>query len=160
MNSQKVTNLKDIIEKEIKEIDNLYEKVEKQISEYFKIKHEELIKNESFIKDNLQNEIAETKGKLKEYLSFSNKIIKNIERINKGIELLEKDEKNMIKILTYISKINKNDKEMKKLNDKLMRNIKISFEEKENKVKYEEYFFNGNPSFKDIDFKDIDINTL
>ena len=63
----------------------------------------------------MQNEVEETKGKLKEYLSFSNKIIKNIERINKGIELLEKDEKNMIKILTYISKINKNDKEMKKL---------------------------------------------
>jgi len=47
----------------------------------------------------------------------------------------------MIKILTYISKINKNDKEIKKLNDTCMRNIKISFEEKENKVKYEEYFF-------------------
>ena len=160
MNSQKVTNLKDKIEKEIKEIDNLYEKVEKQISEYFKIKHEELIKNENFIKDNLQNEVEETKGKLKEYLSFSNKIIKNIERINKGIELLEKDEKNMIKILTYISKINKNDKEMKKLNNTCMRNIKISFDEKENKIKYEEYFFNGNPSFKDIEYKDIDINTL
>ena len=47
----------------------------------------------------------------------------------------------MIKILTYVSKINKNDKEIKKLNDTCMRNIKISFEEKENKEKYEEYFF-------------------
>jgi len=41
-----------------------------------------------------------------------------------------------------------------------MRNIKISFEEKENKVKYEEYFFNGIPSPKDIEFKDIDANSL
>ena len=48
----------------------------------------------------------------------------------------------MIKILTYASKINKNDKEIKKLFDTCMRNIKIYFEEKENKVKYEEYFFN------------------
>ena len=48
----------------------------------------------------------------------------------------------MLKILTYISKINKNEKEMKKLNVTCMRNIKICFEEKENKVKYEEYFFN------------------
>jgi len=48
----------------------------------------------------------------------------------------------MIKMLTYVSKINKNDKEMKKLYDTCMRNIKISFEEKENKIKYEEYFFN------------------
>ena len=48
----------------------------------------------------------------------------------------------MLKILTYISKINKNDKELKKLNNACMRNIKISFEEKESKVKYEEYSFN------------------
>ena len=49
---------------------------------------------------------------------------------------------NMIKILTYVSKINKNEKEIKKLNNTSMRNIKITFEEKENKVKYKEYFFN------------------
>jgi len=66
----------------------------------------------------------------------------------------------MLKILTYTSKINKNDKEMKKLNDTSMRNIKITFEEKENKVKFEEYFFNGIPSPKNIEFKDIDINSL
>ena len=66
----------------------------------------------------------------------------------------------MIKILTYVSKINKNEKEIKKLNDTCMRNIKISFEEKNNKIKYEEYFFNGIPSPKDIEFKDIDINNL
>ena len=66
----------------------------------------------------------------------------------------------MLKILTYVSKINKNDKEMKKLNDTLMRNIKISFEEEKNKIKYEEYFFNGIPSPKNIEFKDIDANSL
>jgi len=66
----------------------------------------------------------------------------------------------MLKILTYVSKINKNEKEMKKLNNTCMRNIKICFEEKENKVKYEEYFFNGIPSPKDIEFKDIDTNSL
>ena len=66
----------------------------------------------------------------------------------------------MLKILTYISKINKNEKEMKKLNDTLMRNIKINFEEEENKIKYEEYFFNGIPSPKEIEFKDIDINSF
>ena len=38
--------------------------------------------------------------------------------------------------------------------------IKISFEEKENKVKYEEYFFNGIPFPKDIEFKDIKANSL
>ena len=91
---------------------------------------------------------------------MSNKIIKNIEKINKGIKLLEKEDKNMIKKLTYVSKINKNDKEMQTFFQVLMRNIKISFEEKENKVKYDEYFFNGISSPKDIEFKDIDINSL
>jgi len=47
---------------------------------------------------------------------------------------------------------------MKKVNDTCMRNIKINFEEKENKIKYEEYFFNGIPSPKNIEFKDIDID--
>jgi len=159
-NTQKVTNLKDKIENEIIEIDKLYEKVDKEIIEYFKRKHEELIKKEKEIKDNLQNEVTETKEKLKEYLSFSNKIIKDIERINKGIKSLKKEEKNMLKILTYISKINKNEKEIKKLNDTCMRNIKIIFDEKENKVKYEEYFFNGIPSPKDIEFKDVEGNSL
>ena len=66
----------------------------------------------------------------------------------------------MLKILTYDSKINKNEKEMKKLNDTCMRNIKIYFEEKENKIKYEEYSFNGIPSPKNIEFKDIEANSL
>ena len=66
----------------------------------------------------------------------------------------------MLKILTYVSRINKNEKEMKKLNDTCMRNIKINFEEKENKVKYDEYFFNGIPSPKYIEFKDIGANSL
>ena len=133
-----VENLKNKIKNEIIEINKLYEKVEKEITEYFKRKHEDLIKKEKDIKDNLQNEVAKTKEKLEEYLLFSNKLIKDIERINKGIKALEKEEKNMLKTLTYISKLNKNDKEIKKLFKTIMRNIKISFEEKENKVKYED----------------------
>ena len=140
-NIQKVGNLKDKIEKEILQIDTLSKKVEKEITEYYKIKRSNLIKEEKDIKDNLQFEVTKIKEKLEEYLLFSNKIIKNIERINKGIKILEKEE-NIFKILTYISKINKSNLDMKKLFKTLMRNIKISFEEKENKVKYEEYCFN------------------
>ena len=142
------------------EIDKLYEKVEKEITEYFNIKRAKLIKEEKDMKDNLQIEVTKTKEKLEEYLSFSNKIIRNIEKINKGIQALEKEEKNVIKLLTYVSKINKNDKEIRKLFQVLMRNIKISFEEKENKVIYEEYFFNEISFPKDIEFKDIDVHSL
>ena len=72
--------MKDKIENELIEIDKLYEKVEKEIIEYFKRKHEELIKKEKEIKENLQIEVTKTKEKLEEYLSFSNKIIKDIEQ--------------------------------------------------------------------------------
>ena len=66
----------------------------------------------------------------------------------------------MIKTLTYISKINKNKKEIKKLFQIPMRNLKISFKEEENSMKYEEYYFNGIPSPIDIQFKDIGINNF
>ena len=78
--------MKNKIEKEINVIDKLYEKVDKEIIEYFKRKHEELIKKEKEIKENLQIEVTKTKEKLEEYLSFSNKIIKDIERINKELK--------------------------------------------------------------------------
>ena len=36
-----------------------------------------------------------------------------------------------------------------------MSNLKISFEEEQSKVKYNEYFFNGIPIPKEIKFNDI-----
>ena len=44
----------------------MYEKVEKEITECFKRRHEELIKKEKEMKDNLQNEVTKTKEKLEE----------------------------------------------------------------------------------------------
>ena len=58
--------------------------------------------------------------KLENYLSELNNEIKLNERINKGIKKLEKDENNMFKILSYISKINKNKKEMKNYLKKIL----------------------------------------
>jgi len=69
-NAKKVENLKNKIENEIIEIDKLYEKVEKEIIEYFKRKHEELLKKEKDIKDNLQIEVIKTKEKLEEFCHF------------------------------------------------------------------------------------------
>ena len=147
--------LKNKIEKEISEIDKLYEKVEKETSKSFESKHEKLIKEEKELKDKLQIEVTKTKEKLEEFLSLANKLIKNYEKINKGIKTLEKDEKNMIKNLTYISKLNKNKKEINKFLQSLMMNLKISFKEEKNNIEYEQYYFNGIPSPKDIEFKDI-----
>ena len=97
----------------------------------FELKHEKLKKEEKEIKDKLDNEVTKIKEKLEEYLSLSNNLIKNSERINKGIKTINKDEENhnikIIKKLTYISKLNKTQKEMNKISEILMKNIKLDF---------------------------------
>ena len=145
IHEQKVEKLKNKIENEIKAINISYEKVNKEVSKSFKLKHEQLIKKEKDMKDKLQTEVTKIKSQLEEYLTLANELIRNYERINKGIKALNKEEENQkinnIKNLNYVSKINKNLKEMNKLTKILMKNFKINFTEEN--IKYEEYFFNG-----------------
>ena len=61
----------------------------------------------------------------------------------------------MIKTLCYISKMNKIKKEIKVLFLESMKNMKISFIEEENKIKYEEYYFSLIPKPNDIEIKEI-----
>ena len=103
--------------------------------------------------------MTKTKEQLEHFLSESNNVIKTNDKINKGLNIIEKDEnKSMIKILAYISKISKNQKEMKKLFNELIKNKNISFIKENNTVKYEEYIFNGIPIPKNIEVKDIGKN--
>ena len=157
---QKINNLKELIENEINKINDLYEKVNSEVTKSYEIKHEKLTKEENDLKERLQNEVTKVKEKLENFLSESNRVIKNNERINKGIQNLEKNEKSMIKNLSYISKINKNKKENNILFQELMRNMKISFQEEKSIIQYDEYYFNGIPTPKDIEFKDITSNSL
>ena len=66
----------------------------------------------------------------------------------------------MIKTLSYISKINKNQKEINSITQELMKNLKITFNENESMIKYEEYYFNGLPSPKDINIKEINTTSF
>ena len=66
----------------------------------------------------------------------------------------------MIKELNYISNINKNKKEMKLLYQRPLKNLKISYNKKDNNIKYEEYSFRGISIPKDIEFSDIGINSF
>ena len=159
----KAKNIKQNIEIEINEIDKLYDKVYKEITKSFEEKHEKLIKEENDLKEKLQNEVTKIKEKLEIFLSKSNNVIKSSERINKGIKIIEnekEEEKNMIKYLSYVSKINKNIKEINILSNELMKNLKISFNENKNTINYEEYIFNGIQTPKDIEFKDIKFNSV
>ena len=162
ISAQNVKNIKEKIENEIKEINISYEKVDKEISKSFELKHEKLIKEEKEMKDKLDNEVTKIKSKLEEYLSLSNELIRNYERINKGIKTLNKDEENntikMLRNLTYVSKINKNQKEMNKFSQILMKNLKLEY--KEDNIKYEEYYFNGLSCPQDIQISGINANSF
>ena len=155
-----IINIKNKIENEINNINISYEKVEKETSKSFEIKHEILIKQEKEIKDKLQIEVTKIKSKLEEYLSLVNILIKNYEKINKGIKTLNKDEENknikLIKNLTYISKLNKNQKEMNNISKMLMKNLKLNYID--DNIKYEEYYFNGLSIPKNIQINDITLN--
>ena len=155
-----MVDLKAKIEKEIIEIDNLYEAVNSQVSKSFEIKHEKLLLEERNIKEKLQNEVTKVKEQLENFLSKANELIRINEKIEKGIKSFKKEEESIIKTLTYVSKINQNKNDMEILLNKLMKNLKISFIEEENSIKFEEYYFNGLQAPKDISFKEISLNSF
>ena len=140
-NIRKLNNLKNTIEKEMSEIDKQYEIADTKATQSFELKIEKLKKEEEDLKEELKTEVTKVKEKLENYISLINNLTKICERIIKGIKSLQKEEgKNMnINILT----------------NELMKNLKISFIEDENQIKYEEYYFNGIPIPQDIDFKEI-----
>ena len=111
--SQKIIELKKKIENEINKINNLYEKTIDDLAKSYLKKHEILLKEENDLKEKLQNEVTKCKEQLENFLSQSNNEIQIVERINKGIKKTENDDKNIIKRLSYVSKINKTQKKYK-----------------------------------------------
>ena len=158
----KSNELKEKIEKEISNINLLYEKTIEDLTISYKQKHEKLIKEENALKEKVNNEVTKIKETLEKYLESLNKEIKINEKINKGLKNIE-SEKNMIIVLSYISKINKNKKGINLLLQEFMTSSKISYDKNENDIKFEKYYFNGAPVPKNIyynikDFSYIEIN--
>ena len=157
---EKLNNLKNLIEKEMTEIDNTYDKVDKEVTESYKIKRDKINKEEENLKEKLKTEVTKIKEKFEISISEINSLLKSCDKIVKGIKSLEKEEKNMIKTLAYLSKINTNEKEIAKIFQQLMKNMKISFIENESQIKYEEYYFNGIPIPNNIEFNNIGTNSF
>ena len=165
--------LKITIEKELDEIKSLYDKVNNQVTESYKREKEKLIKKENEMKklfkqkyENIEKKENEISHKLEtekdkvvnllsKFLEDSKRIIETSEHINKDVKSLDKDDKNILIDLSFISEINKNQKEMEELFKQLMGSIKISYQEKSKNVKYDEYYFNGIQIPKEIEFGDI-----
>ena len=143
INIQKLNELKKKLEFEMLEIDKTYEKVDKETTKFYALKREKLNKEEENLKEKLKTEVTKIKEKLENYLSLTYNLTKTCERIIKGIKSIQNEETNMIKILSYVSHINKKQKEIDILTNELIKNMKITFNEKESTIKYEEYYFNG-----------------
>ena len=159
-NIQKLKKLKLLIEDEMTKIDNAYERVDKETTQSYEIRREKLNKEENELKETLKTEVTKIKEKLEICLSEINNLSKISDKVLKGIKNLENEEKNMNKTLSYISKINKSQKDMKRLFQELLKNMNISYIEKESKINYYEYYFNGLPIPQNIKFTYIKNNSL
>ena len=124
------------------------------------MKHQQLLKEENDLKENLQIKVTKVKEKLEKSLSETNNKIKMIERINKGVNKMKNEEKNIIKNLSFVSNINKLHKKIKKSLFQLMTSVKFTYEEKEKNIKYEEYNFNECYIPKNIQFKNVYATSL
>jgi hypothetical protein len=153
--TEKIKNLREKIEKEILSIDELYEKVFNEVEKSFLKRHEQLRLEENNLKENLQNEVTKVKEKLELHLTEANKLVRENERIIKGINSMKNEDENLIKKLSYVSKINKKTKDIMIFFSELMRNLEISFQEEQNKIIYEEYYFNGFQIPENIKFENI-----
>ena len=140
---EQLNKLKDVIEQEMEKIDKALEKADNDTTNAFAAKRAKLDKEEEELKDKLKNEVTKTKERLEEYMTLVNNLIKNCEKIKKGIQALEKVEKNMILNVSYISRINMNQKEVDTVINLSMKNLDIYFNENESIIEYGEYYFNG-----------------
>ena len=154
--------IKDQILKEMKLIDQTFDDLNTEITNCFKKKQENLIKKENDIKDSLKNEITKIKEKLEIYYSEIYEVIKKGELSSKIIKSYKKnkEEKIPIKELTYISFLNKANKEIQKHILNPMKNIKISYNDNEEIFKFEEYYLNGIKYPKMIELGDISAHNL
>ena len=162
-NILKINELKKRTENEINEINIAFDTTLNDLKQSFKQKYDKLAKEENELKEKLQNEVTKVKEKLEKFLDNINIELKINKKIKDGIQKFEKEEKNMIKILTYLSKMNKNNINMNLLFQEMTTSLKFSFQEKESNIQFEEYYFNGAPIPYNIEYKDntfIDYNNL
>ena len=109
---------------------------------------EELLKEENNLIDKLNNEITKVKENLYNNFSKIADEIKTNERINKYMKMMGQKEKNIFKKLTIISNMEKNIKEMKKINNDKIKSIKIKFIENNNDLEINEYYINDNEIYE------------
>ena len=139
----KINELKKKIENEITKTNKVYDKIKNEIVIFYEEKQKNLKEEENKLKENLDNEVTKVKEQLENFFSQCDQIIKLNERIRKGLEKMKKDkENNMRKILSYVSKMNKNQKDTNDLLSQSMSNLNLNFDKENCDIKFEKYNFN------------------
>ena len=113
----------------------------------FKKQHDNLTKIEKELKEDLIKNVSQTKDELQNFINKSIEIIKCNEKIGQCSQYYEKNKEKsnpvIIKTLSYISEIEKNNQKVFYFLNESMKNINISFNENKNTLEYNNYIFNG-----------------
>ena len=101
-------------------MDDSYEKAMEDIRNGYMKKHEQLMTEEYDLVEKLRFNETKYKDMLENLLTEYDKSIKLSEKINKGMKKMENEEKNVLKVLSYVSKANQAHKDMINLSQKMM----------------------------------------
>jgi len=141
-------------------VDDSYEKAMEDIRNGYMKKHDQLMKEECDLIEKLRFKETEYKDKLENLLTEYDKSIKLSEKINKGITKMENEEKNVLKVLSYVSKSNQTHKDMINLSQKMMESVNFVYQDDKSDLIFEKYYFNGVPIPKNIKFRKVSYSSL
>ena len=117
------------------------------MKESFKKQHDNLTKIEKELKEDLIKNVSKTKEELQNFINKSIEIIKGNEKIGQFTQYYEKNKEKsnpvLIKTLSYISEIEKNNQKVFYFINESMKNMNITFNENKNTLEFINYYFNG-----------------
>ena len=117
------------------------------MKESFKKQHDNLTKIEKELKEDLIKNVSKTKEELENFINKSIEIIKCNEKIGQFTQYYEKNKEKsnpvLIKTLSYISEIEKNNQKVFYFINESMKNMNITFNENKNTLEFINYYFNG-----------------
>ena len=144
---EKVSDLKNKIDKEIVNINSSFDKTMNDIKQYFIEMHEKLLKEENELIEKLKNEVTKVKEKMENTLSEINEEIRLNDRINKIANKLEKDDENLIKMIAFVSKIKNHIAIMNETMKKPLKSIEFNFKRENKSLDFKEYNINKGSQF-------------
>ena len=127
--NEEIKKLKDKIENEINLINKSYDETIKELDKSFELKLQKEKNKKDKIIEELNNEVTKTKEHLENFLTQINSIIRDGEKIKKALKkFLNKTP--AVKVLSYISFINKNISNVNNASKELMESISFNYNEK------------------------------